>query len=170
MIRFRNRRQPRPVNRARDEATAAWDHLKAAAEHGARRVGDSSRRTSGVARERANNAALALRGETPRSTTRKWLGTGLAIGTAIGAAGAAVLRRRRNHGDEMTGDMRGKASNPMETVREKATEAAHRAATSARDTAAKLSEATRPRPHGNGQRSQTSTTAPPSQMSPDPMR
>ena len=155
MIRITNRRQSRPAQRARDEATAAWDHLKAAAEHGAQRVGDKSRRTSGTARERANNAALALRGETPRSTTRKWLGMGLAIGAAMGAAAAAVLRRRRNHGGEMTEEMRGKTNAAMETVREKATTAAHRAATSARDTAAKLSEATKSRPDGNGKRSQT---------------
>jgi hypothetical protein len=165
MIRMNNRRQSRPAKRARDEANAAWDHLKAAAEHGARRVGDASRRSRGIARERANNAALALRGETPRSKTRKWLGTGLALGAAIGAAGAALLGRRRNHhGDEPVPDMpemREKANHAMETVRDKATEAAHRAATSARDTAAKLSEATKPRPHGNGQRSE---------MEPDPLK
>jgi gas vesicle protein len=164
MIRLTNRRESRPAKRAREEATAAWDHLKAAAEHGARRVGDKSRRTSGVARERAHKSALAVRGEAPRSTTRKWLGMGLALGAAIGAAGAAVLGRRRNHGDETTQELRGKANNAMETVREKATEAAHRAATTARDGAAKLSEATKRRPHGNGQRSETS------QMEPDPLR
>jgi hypothetical protein len=163
MIRLFNRRKSHPAQRARDEATAAWDHLKAAAEQGARRVGDKPRRTSRIARERANNAALALRGETPRSTTRKWLGTGLAIGTAIGAAGAAVLRRRRNHGGDSTEEMRGKANNAMETVRDKATSATHRAANSARDTAAKVSEATKPRSQGNGrQRSQMS------QMQSDP--
>jgi hypothetical protein len=152
MIRPTNRRQSRPAKRARDEATAAWDHLRAAAEHGARRVGDTSRRTGDIARERASNAALALRGETPRSTTRKWLGTGLAIGAAIGAAGAALLGRRRDHGSgESAPEVREKATAAMETVREKATTAAHRAATTARDTASKVREATKPREQGNGQ-------------------
>lgn len=162
MIRLTNRQEPRAATQARDEATAAWDHLKAAAEHGARRVGDTSRRTSGIARQRANDAARALRGEAPRSKAGTWLGTGLAVGTAIGAAGAAVLRRRRPGDGEATGEKRSKATSAMETVRGKATEAAHRAATSARDTAAKLSQATKPRPHGNGQPAQ------PSRMEPDP--
>ncbi|HEY8472055.1 MAG TPA: hypothetical protein VIL37_05400 [Natronosporangium sp.] len=63
-------RESRPVRRARQETATAW--------------------------QRANNAALALRGRTPPANNRKWLGTGLAIGTAIGAAGAAVLRRNRD--------------------------------------------------------------------------
>jgi gas vesicle protein len=151
MNRLTNRRNPRPAKRARDEASAAWDHLKAAAEHGARRVGDTSRRTRGIARERASNAALALRGETPRSTTRKWLGTGLAIGAAIGAAGAALLGRRRNsRGPDDSHEVREKANSAMETVREKATTAAHKAATTARDTASKVREVTKSREHGNG--------------------
>jgi hypothetical protein len=152
MNRFTNRRQSRPTQRARDEAAAAWDHLKAAAEHGAHRVGETSRRTSGIARDRANNAALALRGETPRSTSRKWLGTGLAIGAAIGAAVFALLGRRRTHGDNgTTGYPAGeKANSAMETVREKASTAAHKAATTAKDTASKVREATKSREHGNG--------------------
>jgi hypothetical protein len=165
MIRLSNRRHSRPAQRARDEASAAWEHLKAAAEHGARRVGDTSRRSSGVARERANNAAMALRGEPPRSTTRKWLGMGLAIGAAIGAAGAALLGRRRNQptgGD--TDEVRGKATAAMETVREKATTAAHRAATTARDTADKVRAATKPREHGNGRTDRDPL------LEPDPMK
>jgi hypothetical protein len=157
MIRSNRREPTRQVRRARDEAVSAWDHLRAAADQGVRRIGDSSRRRKDAAKERANNAAMALRGHTPRSAIRKWLGAGIAAGAVIGAAGAAVLGRRRNHQadpetDHDTG-VRDKANAAVDTVRERATTAAHRAATSARDTAAKLSEATKPRSEGNGQQS-----------------
>jgi hypothetical protein len=157
MIRLNRRGPNREARRARDEAVSAWDHLRAAANEGARRISDRPRRGTEAARERANNAAMALRGKTPRSTIRKWLGTGLAAGAMIGAAGAAMLGRRRHQqagqedGHADTG-VREKAGTAMESVRERATTAAHKAATSARDTAAKLSEATKPR-EGNGHQS-----------------
>jgi hypothetical protein len=162
MIRSNRHEPTRQARRARDEAVAAWDHLRAAATEGARRVGDSSRRSSETAKERANNAAMALRGQTPRSAVRRWLGAGLAVGAMIGAVGAAVLGRRRNHDSpqSMTGHddgVRDKANMAMDTVRERATTAAHRAAIATRDTAAKLSEATKPRPQGNGAQSRVGT-------------
>jgi hypothetical protein len=157
MIRSNKREPTRQARRARDEAAAAWGHLRAAATEGVRRVGDSSRHGRETARERANNAAMALRGQTPRSAIRRWLGAGLAAGAVIGAAGAAMLGRRRNHHDSppMTDHddgVRDKANMAMDTVRERATTAAHRAATATRDTAAKLSEATKPRSPGDGAR------------------
>jgi hypothetical protein len=154
MIRFKRRGPTRQVRRARDEAVGAWDHLRGAATERARRIGDTSRRSKDAARERTSNAAMALRGQTPRSTVRKWLGIGLAAGAAIGAVGAAALGRRRNRpatpGTSPDTGVREKATAAVETVRERASTAAHRAATSARDTAAKLSEATKSRPDGNG--------------------
>jgi hypothetical protein len=158
MIRSNRRGPTRQARQAREDAVSAWDHVRAAATQSVRRVGDSSRRSKKAARERANNAAMALRGQTPRSGIRKWLGIGLAGGAIVGAAAAAMLGRRRNHqSDPDDQGVRDKASAAMDTVRERATTAAHRAATATRDTAAKLSEATKPDSHGNGQRAQEPT-------------
>jgi hypothetical protein len=97
MIGIPSRTPAEPAQRAREEAAAAWDHLLAAAAHGAQRVGGSSRRTGAVARERATHAALALRGECPGPSPGRgrWLGTGLAGGVMIGAAAVMALGRRR---------------------------------------------------------------------------
>jgi hypothetical protein len=152
MIRLKRREPVRQAQRARKEAVSAWYNLRAAATQRAQRVGDNSRRGRDTARERANNAAMALQGKTPRSTIRKWLGAGLAAGAVVGAAGAAALGRRRNHrqvGETGIG-VRDKANAAVETVRERAATAAHRTATSARDAADKVSGATKPRATGNG--------------------
>jgi hypothetical protein len=132
---------------ARDEAAAAWDHLRAAAGHGRRRIGATTRHTGDVARERASNAARALRGERPASPWR-WLGLGLAAGAAASAAVVAVLARRqeatKEQVREVTDTVKEKANTAVDTIRERTTAAAHRAADTARDTASRL------RRHGNG--------------------
>jgi ElaB/YqjD/DUF883 family membrane-anchored ribosome-binding protein len=139
MIRTSNRRVPsQPAKLARDEANAAWDHLLAAAEHGRRRIGDTTRHTSKLARKRADLAARALRGERPASPWR-WVGIGLAAGAALGAAAGAALARRPE------------ADTAVETIRERTNAAAHKAADTARDTAARVREKARSRGNGNGQ-------------------
>jgi hypothetical protein len=136
--------------RARRDLTTSWEHLLNAAGHGAKHVGQSSRRRARIARDRAETARLALLGELPPSPWR-WLGvglaTGLAAGLAVGAAGATVLARARRKGDQTATDeatatvsaapskIREKASAGAEAVRERTVAAVQRANTSARGAA-----------------------------------
>jgi ElaB/YqjD/DUF883 family membrane-anchored ribosome-binding protein len=146
MIRTSNRRVPSPPAKlARDEANAAWDHLMAAAEHGRRRIGDTTRHTSKLARKRANLAARALRGERTASPWR-WVGIGLAAGVALGAAAGAALARRPE-ADTAVETIRERTT----AARERTTAAAHKAADTARDTAARVREVARSRGNGDGQ-------------------
>jgi hypothetical protein len=132
--------RPRQAHR---NVMASWDHLLSAAGHGARQVGQSSRRRARLARDRAEAARLALLGELPPSPWR-WLGVGLAAGLAIGAVGATALARARREVDQTVTDeatatvpaatakIREKASAGAEAVRERIRAAVQRATTSAR--------------------------------------
>jgi hypothetical protein len=108
--------------RARRDLTTSWDHLLSAAGHGAKHVGQTSRRRARIARDRAETARLALLGEFPPSRSPwRWLGAGLAAGLAIGAAGATVLARARREADQTVTDQASAAArNAAATVREKA--------------------------------------------------
>lgn len=133
--------------RARRDLTTSWEHLLSAAGHGAKHVGQSSRRRARIARDRAETARLVLLGELPPSPWR-WLGVGLAAGLAIGAAGATVLARARREAHQTATDeanvsaapskVREKASASAEAVRDRTRAAVQRATTSARDAAAEL--------------------------------
>jgi hypothetical protein len=93
MINLSDRIPAHYSQRARTELSAAWEHLLTAAQETARQVGDTSRTRGSMARERAQLARLALRGQLPTSQWR-WAGAGLAAGVVIGAAAAAILTRR----------------------------------------------------------------------------
>lgn len=139
--------------RARRDLTTSWEHLLSAAGHGAKHVGQSSRRRARIARDRAETARLVLLGELS-PTPRRWLGvglaTGLAAGLAIAAAGATVLARarRKTHPaatDEATesaapSKVREKASASAEAARERTRAAVQRATTSARGLAVELGD------------------------------
>ena len=132
--------------RAPSELLASWDHLVSAAGHGARQVGQTSRRRARLAGDRAGAARLALLGELPRPAWR-WLGIGLAAGLAVGAVGATVLARARRGAERAEADqatttvpaapskIRDKAGAGAEVVRERTRVAVQRAATSARGAA-----------------------------------
>ena len=136
--------------RARRELTSSWEHLLSAAGHGAKHVGQSSRRRARIARDRAETARLVLLGELPPSP-RRWLGvglaTGLAAGLAIGVAGATALARARRAADQSATDettatvsaapskIRERASAGADAVREQTRAAVQRATTSARGAA-----------------------------------
>lgn len=140
-------------HRTRRDAAAAWEHLRSAAAHQVRHVGRTSRGRVRVARERAENAGLALRGELPPSPWR-WVGiglvAGLAAGLAVGAAAATVrARARRETYQEVTEEaaatapaapsqIRETVSAGAEEVRERAMEAVQRVTSTARDAAADL--------------------------------
>jgi hypothetical protein len=139
--------------RARSDLAASWEHLVSAAGHGAKQVGESSRRRGRVARDRTEAARLALLGELPPAPWR-WLGaglaTGLAVGLVLGAAGATVLARGRREADQtLTGPatdtaqeatIRERANARAEAVREGTKAAVHGAAVTARDAAGKVRE------------------------------
>jgi hypothetical protein len=91
------------LQRGRDELSAAWAHQMAVAEHGARQLGEASRRWGALARDRTVAAGQALRGELPVARWR-WAGVGLAAGVVIGAVGAAVLARLRQVADQADPD------------------------------------------------------------------
>jgi ElaB/YqjD/DUF883 family membrane-anchored ribosome-binding protein len=114
MIRMLDRVVTDQQQRARDELAEAWDHLAAAAGHGARRIGDVSRQRTARARERAALAASALRGEVSPAPWR-WLAVGLAAGVVIGAAGAAVLARRRCGADQLGAEQPEQPEQPEQT-------------------------------------------------------
>lgn len=99
MIRLPEHRFSVDPQRGRDELSAAWEHLLAAAEQAARQVERASRRRGALARDRAAAMRQAARGELPESPWR-WLGVGLAAGLAIGAVGVAVLTRRHRSADQ----------------------------------------------------------------------
>jgi hypothetical protein len=136
--------------RARNDLVASWDHLVSAAGHGAKQVGQTSRRRATVARDRAEAARLALLGELPLSPWR-WLGvglaTGLAAGLAIGAVGATLLARARREADQAetgeatttvpaaTAKIREKANAGAEAVGKRTKVAVQRVTTSARGAA-----------------------------------
>jgi ElaB/YqjD/DUF883 family membrane-anchored ribosome-binding protein len=94
MIRLPDQVRSVDPQRARDELSAVWEHLVAAAEHGAKQVEQASRRRGALARHRAVAVRRAVRGELPESPWR-WLGVGVAAGVVIGAVGMAALTRRR---------------------------------------------------------------------------
>lgn len=135
--------------RARGELAAAWTHLLDAAGQEARQVGRSSRKPGRVARDRAESAALALRGKRT-DTPWRWLAAGLAAGLAIGAVGATVLARAARDTDRTGADrtadqarvttaaIRQRAGAGAEAVREGSRAAGHNAAATARGTAAKV--------------------------------
>lgn len=133
MIRFPDINSSRAAQHARDEFTAAWEHLLSAAENSARQVGDASRRHGLTARERAVAATLALRGR-QQATPWRWLAIGLATGVVVGAAGAAVVGRRLPPPDEA----RARAGAAVTAVRERVGEATHTAAATARSTAGQV--------------------------------
>jgi hypothetical protein len=81
--------------RVRAEVSAAWEHLLTAAQEAARQVGDTSRSSGSVARDRVALARLALHGEL-RFSRWRWAGAGLAAGVIIGAVAAALARRARH--------------------------------------------------------------------------
>jgi hypothetical protein len=113
--------------RARRDLATSWDHLLSAAGHGAKHVGQSSRRRAEVARDRAETARLVLLGQLPPSPWR-WLGIGLAAGLAIGAAGATVLARARRGADQTaTDEANATVSAAPSKVREKAVAGAEKA-------------------------------------------
>jgi ElaB/YqjD/DUF883 family membrane-anchored ribosome-binding protein len=155
MIRRSNHGPSTRAQRAREEVIAARENLRSAAEHGAQRVGDASRRTRKEARDRAARAAKALRGERPPSLWR-WLGVGLAAGAALGAAIAATAKRWREPASEAVREKTSSAvdavkeqtssavdavkeqtSSAVDAVKERTSAAAHRAAEGARSTVTK---------------------------------
>lgn len=166
MSRFPYRVSSHRARRARDEAASAWEHLVAAAEHGARRIGDTSRESGKVARKRANRAARALRGDEPNPW--QWLGLGLAAGVIAGAAGAVVLSRRREEIVEAVEGRAERAGTAVETVKERTSAVASRAAGTARDAAARVREAARSRTNPDGEPGTAATTAGRPAMEPDP--
>jgi ElaB/YqjD/DUF883 family membrane-anchored ribosome-binding protein len=140
------------TQRARDELSAVWEHLVAAAEHGTKQVERASRRRGALARSRAAGVRRAVRGDLPESPWR-WLGVGLAAGVVIGAVGTAVLTRRLRTAEESGSEqttasaVRERAASAVAGVREQASAAAHgatsaaqSAAAAARDTVGKVRE------------------------------
>lgn len=116
MLRSENHTAYTAAQRAREEMGEAWAHLLAAAEHGARQAGVTTRQRGAIARQRATAATMALRGEQPPSPWR-WLAVGLAAGIAVGSAGAVILSRRMPDMD--TDAVKQRASAAVETVRER---------------------------------------------------
>ncbi|QSB15640.1 hypothetical protein JQS43_04640 [Natronosporangium hydrolyticum] len=147
------------LGRTRDDVTAAVEQLFSAAEHGAKQVGRTSRRSGQVARRRVTDAGRALRGEPPVDRWR-WLGTGLALGAVAGAAVATLLARRETREailpeqvQATAASLRERANGTAETVRERAGAAAEDAANATREAAAKVrDEATKVRDEVNKHR------------------
>jgi hypothetical protein len=164
------------THRARRDLTTSWEHLLSAAGHGAKHVGQSSRRRARVARDRAETARLVLLGELPPAPWR-WLAvalaTGMAAGLAIGAAGATILARTRREADQAATDettatvsaapskVREKASAGAEAVRERTRAAVQRATTSARGAAIEFRDRLTQR-DSTGEPEPTDSTPPPS--------
>lgn len=125
------------MQKVRDEVAEGLAHLITATTDTGTAIGEESRRTQELARQRAVQAVQALRGQQPRPSRGRWLTAGLVAGFLTGLT-VAWLARSDKHphtsGAGIADEVRHKGRAAAEAVRDKTATARETAAAKVRNT------------------------------------